>query len=474
MTHTLMPFQEHGARQLAASSRLMLAWDPGTGKTPTAVRACDKVKARRVLVFCPPIATTVWAKHFNDWSRTLYVIKVLTAEEALKPYLFFGDGLGVHIVPYSYAARDERIPKAAARLLPWDVVIIDEGHYLKNPEAKRTHAVYGKKIDLDESPCLAARHVWCLTGTPLLNHAAEFWTHLNALAPETITLGNRVMSQEHFLNRYCVGSATSFGFHVIGAKNKHELAERIRPFIDRKRMKDVLPEMPPLRIVEHSLPEDTPIDAGLRAELAKFMEELEPDTLGDDELLGAVQAGSVAFSTARRLIGLAKVEGIAAMVEDELEGGGGKIILFAHHRAVIEALSNRLSKWLPLVIHGGTPQRDRDRFIEGFQTTAGVRLIILAIEAAGEVITLTAASSVIIGEPSPVPAKNAQAIGRSRRMGQKHPVVAKFVLLPGTIDARLMTIAARKTRDIAEIIDADITPPTKPQTPAALFPEDRI
>ena len=125
---------------------------------------------------------------------------------------------------------------------------------------------------------------------------------------------------------------------------------------------------------------------------------------------------------------------------------------------MIDGLTLRLKRFSPLVIHGGTSLKAREIQIEQFQNDERRRLIILAIEAAGEVITLHASHNVILAEPSPVPAKNRQAIARAHRKGQRRPVLARFVLLPGTLDARLMAIVARKTRDIAQVVDAmDIT-----------------
>jgi SNF2 family DNA or RNA helicase len=77
---------------------------------------------------------------------------------------------------------------------------------------------------------------------------------------------------------------------------------------------------------------------------------------------------------------------------------------------------------------------------------------------------------VILAEPSPVPAKNHQAIARAHRKGQKSPVLARFVLLPGTLDEALMRIIARKTRDIAKIVDPDLV--TAEPTPATAFPPE--
>ena len=453
----LMPFQKEGAKLLAQSRRAMLVWDPGVGKTPTSVRACLLASVARILVFCPPIGTAVWRVHFETWSD-IQDIRVASVHDLDRPYGFV-NGWGVRIIPFSRARSSSTVIAAATAVGRWDVVIIDEAHYLKNSGAQRTQAVYGTKLDLKGSPLEHAKHIWCLTGTPLLNHPAEFWTHLHALAPDTIIapqLG--LMIESVFTDRFCVTQQTPYGVRIRGGRNTHELAQRIKPFVDRKRLKDVILDMPELRIVDYLLPADTPIEKSLRVELANAMSDLREqgfeDTVDDDALLAAVQAGGVAFSTVRRLIGRAKIEGVAELAADELDDAkDNKVIVFAHHREVIDGLAARLKHYSPLVIHGGTPMKAREIAIEQFQNDERRRLIILAIEAAGEVITLHAAHNVIVAEPSPVPAKNHQAIARAHRKGQRHPVLARFVLLPGTLDARLMAIVARKTRDIAKVVD---------------------
>jgi SWI/SNF-related matrix-associated actin-dependent regulator of chromatin subfamily A-like protein 1 len=458
MALELMPFQHDGANLLSTSKRAMLVWDAGVGKTPTAVRGAMKTAAYRILVICPPIAVSVWRTHFLDWSNYRDV-RIFDVTHASKPYSFMA-GNGVRIVPYSRVSIQGGIIEAAMRDI-WDVVILDECHYLKNPNAARTKHVYGDKIDLKGTPLASARHVWALSGTPVLNHAQEFWTHLHALRPDLIILPQLgVMDVDTFTERFCVTRTTNYGEpKIVGSKNTHELAERIKPFADRKRMRDVLKDMPPLRIVEHPLPADTFIEKSLRDELFVAMADLDDelyrgDPVTDDELLAALQASPVAFSTVRRLIGKAKVEGVANMVNDFLDDAEEeKLIVFAHHREVIRDLADRLKRHAPLVIKGDTNQKSRDAAIYAFQNDPKFRLIILAIDTAGEVITLHAAHNVFLMEPSPVPAKNHQAIARAYRNGQKYAVLAHFILLPGTLDARLMSIVARKTRDIARIVD---------------------
>jgi SWI/SNF-related matrix-associated actin-dependent regulator 1 of chromatin subfamily A len=457
MSFELMAFQAKGANLLATSHRAMLVWDAGVGKTPTTVRAAMKTGAVRILVFCPPIAVSVWRQHFVDWSN-IRDIRIFDATAAAKPYDFMA-GEGVRIVPFSRLAQSRSVIEAASRA-PFDVAIVDEAHYLKNPEAIRTQAIYGERLDLKGSPLATTPHVWCLSGTPILNHAAEFWTHLHALRPDLIVLPQLgAMDYDTFVDRFCVvARGGPRGLRIVGSRNTYELGQRLKPFIDRKKLRDVLPELPELRIVEHSLPADTAIERSLRVELAQAMAgatlDRNIDALDDDQLLGMVQSSMVAFSTVRRLIGRAKVEGVAELVSDFLEDNlDEKLIVFAHHREVIRDLAERLKAYAPLVITGETNARNREMVIGAFQANPKRRLIVLAIEAAGESITLHAAHNVVIAEMSPVPAKNHQAIARAHRNGQRNAVLARFVLLPGTLDARLVSIVARKTREIAQIVD---------------------
>jgi SWI/SNF-related matrix-associated actin-dependent regulator 1 of chromatin subfamily A len=475
-----MPFQETGAERLASTGRGFLMWEPGVGKTPTAVRACVKASARRILVFCPPIGVGVWRQHFEDWSN-IHDIRVMNALHALNPYHFM-NGYGVRIIPYSRARPGTAIIKATRATLEgqWDVVILDEAHYLKTVSAQRTRAIYGANTDLKGTPLEFAKHVWVLTGTPILNHPAEFWTHLRALSPEVIFFNSQlpVMTYDFFVGRYCVTRPTPYGVRIMGGRNAHELADRIRPIIDRKRIKDVLEDLPDLRIVEHPLPADTPVDPILRDALAEALTLVEADDLDlldDEQLLASIQAGGVSFSTVRRLIGRAKVAPAAEMIADMLDDAeDDKVIVFCHHREVIRDLADALKRFSPLVIHGGTLARLRDAQIAQFQGDPKSRLIILAIDTASEVITLHASHNVVLVEPSPVPERNKQAIGRAYRRGQKHPVLARFLLLPGTLDARLMSIIARKTRDISAVVDSDLVQPkisTGPSEAALAFPD---
>ena len=203
------------------------------------------------------------------------------------------------------------------------------------------------------------------------------------------------MTEEVFTDRFCVTQPTPYGVRIRGGRNTHELAERIKPFANRKRLKDVILDMPELRIVDYLLPADTPIDRSLRAELAQAMAELgleDIDQLDDDALLAAMQAGGVAFSTVRRLIGRAKIEGVSRTRRRRTgrrQGRQGDRVR-APPRSDRRAGRAPQALTRPWSFTAATPMKARDIAIDQFQNDDHRRLIILAIEAAGEVITLHA------------------------------------------------------------------------------------
>jgi len=125
---------------------------------------------------------------------------------------------------------------------------------------------------------------------------------------------------------------------------------------------------------------------------------------------------------------------------------GGKILIFAHHRSVVEGLcefldereartettAGRYSHSIGrgggdtyIKIDGRTPPTDRQALVGRFQNDPHTRVAVLAITAAGVAITLTAASTVWFAEMYWTPGSLVQAEDRAHRIGQIHPVHVK-------------------------------------------------
>lgn len=461
MADALFPYQVEGARWLADRRFALLADDPGLGKSAQSATACDILNARHVLVLGPAIARFTWEREFRKWSLFNRPACVVTSGSGLPP-------APAALTTCSYDLAAEPHVRAWLCSVRWDVVILDEVHYLKSPFAKRTVSVFG-----DDGIVRRAARVWALSGTPAPNHAGELWVLLRVF-------GRTNLSHDAFLQRYCEGRWERGEYRVTGTRTEciPELRALLAPIMLRRRKADVMTQLPPLRfgtVIVEPGPVDLELEftdyfipgfereAELRANIErqgrviedgmKLAGEANAGVRATLEFLKAM-AGRESSGLWRRFVGLQKVEPVAQLVKEEFEiGAYEKLVIFAWHRGVIEGLRTRLAAYKPVTLYGGTDAEKRERNIQKFQRDPKCRLFIGNIQAAGTNITLTAASDVLVVEPDWVPGNNAQAIMRCHRIGQTRPVLARFVALAGGADERISNVLRRKTRELSALFD---------------------
>lgn len=428
---TLYPYQVEGASFLAHQPTALLADDMGLGKSAQAITAAAAVGAKHIGVVCPASLRENWRREFN---------------------LFWMVEQGADFrMPMVYIESYDKIIRGAwENLARLDVLILDEAHYLKTKDTKRTLAVLGKKGLLH---LLKPKHVWCLTGTPTPNHPAELWPILYNLAPETIQIESKKpkpMAYWTFVNKYCKTVDNGFGTQIVGGKNMETLREKIAPFVLRRKKADVLKDLPGLRVSELPL-----YDKGALAALKKQIPE--------EELLSVVAAledhgadglARIAphVATLRRVTGMAKVAVCAEWAKDYLSQTRKKIVIFAHHKMVLDVLQEEFGIEAVRLDGSCTPEQ-RQSAVDKFQTNPLCRVFLGQLQAAGVGITLTAAEVCLIVEPSWVPSENEQAIMRIHRIGQENHCFAYFACLADSIDEKIVKVAARKADDIARLFD---------------------
>lgn len=412
----LFPYQVEGARFLATKGRALLADDMGLGKSAQAIAAADAVKAVTALVICP-------ASVIENWRREI-------ARFAKRECAWL-------VVSYDKAVRSP--PEGQ-----WDVLILDEAHYLKTRTAKRTKAIFGEKCDGAGGLVERARHVFLLTGTPTPNNPSEMWPMLRAVMPGAIAGASKPLSYWQFINRYCLLRDNGFGAEIVKGRNLSELRTRIAPYVLRRKKDDVLKDLPPIRFDQLFLEGDLK----LPAEMLRLLPELEAAL--DSEGVAGLAKVAPHVATLRRLTGLAKVAPAREWIKDWLEAGGKKLVVFAHHREVIDQLV-KASPHVWARITGDTV--DRQEQVDAFQREPDCRVFYGQIQAAGTGITLTAASDVLFVESSWVPAENEQAAMRVHRIGQRNACLVRFATLAGSIDEKIQRAVLRKTADILKLFN---------------------
>jgi len=451
------PFQAAGIAAASTRPATLFGDEMGLGKTIQAVGVVNVCGARSVLVICPASLRLNWARELRAWlvDRTLTVGVVEGCElpEA-----------DVVVINYERVAKAR--PQIDAR--QWDLLVVDEAHYLKNPKAQRTTAVLGKYEGI--APIAATRRVF-LTGTPVPNRPVELWPLVRALDPDG--LGR---SWKAFVTRYCAAHQTKYGWDVTGASNLAELQDRMRAsFLIRRLKADVLKELPAKTRQLLVLPQNGSAGAvkAERAVLAAHAAEVERLAVAvelakasdDDSAYEAAVAaladfGRVAFeeiSKARHETALAKVEAVVEHVAALLEDGR-KVVVFAHHKDVVAKLVEGLSPLCGVaVLTGDTALHARQAAVDAFQANPDVRVFVGTIAAAGVGLTLTASSSVVFAELDWVPGNLTQAEDRCHRIGQEESVLIQHLVLDGSIDQRLAETLVEKQDVIERALDREVT-----------------
>lgn len=420
----LFDFQRVGASWLSSRPHALLADEMGLGKTVQVVRACDRIDAKEILVVCPAVARTNWLREFEKWTLRC------------GPF---------HVRAVSY----EYVTENSANLKKTDVLVIDEVHYAKSLEAKRSQAIFGAGGLVHRTD-----RVWALSGTPAPNNASELWILLYTFGATSLSFGA-------FVQRFCLTVHTGFGngFKIVGTKKEFipELRELLRKIMLRRLKKDVLKDLPPLlysvTTVEPGFVSRTDFTEEDRRKLEVEVKALELKLNTSQEEISVLEALAQSVSTLRRYTGLQKVYPASEMIAGELECGLlDKVVIFAIHKKVIQKLFERLSEITDCaVVTGETLPKVRQSRIDQFQNSPHCRVFIGNIQAAGTNLTLTAAHQVVMVEQSWVPGENSQAAQRCHRIGQDKPVNVRFIALNNAMDERITQVLNRKSSELDQI-----------------------
>ena len=436
MTLQLRPYQKAAVEWIKPKKRALLALDMRLGKTAVTIQAAKELGFKKILIVCPSIARITWEREFKKWGSTLKT-RVLTKRVETP---FTHDE--VVICSFDYTTQRFNNLKETK----WDLLVVDESHYLKSVTAKRTSAVLSAQGLIHSTS-----RTWFLTGTPMPNHPFEMW-------PMLYTFGATKLTQDQFIAKFCTWYDFN-GRKVVNGTNIRaiaELKEIMAPIMLRQKIGDVISDLPEVQIeeleVEGSLKE---LPDELKEQFRKLSETM--DTAGyydADQQIKMLELVASSVSSLRRYCAIQKVEAITELVAEELNNKTyDKIIIFAVHREAVETLTKNLIQFNPAVVHGGISPALRQRNIDAFQNDPSCRVFIGNIQAANTNIDLSKANQVLFLEQSWVPGDNAQAIARAISMTKRNSIYVRVASLADTIDEKVQEILLRKTREIAALFN---------------------
>jgi SNF2 family DNA or RNA helicase len=237
------------------------------------------------------------------------------------------------------------------------------------------------------------------------------------------------------------------------------LAQRIRPFVLRRRKEDVAQELPPkTEIVEHLRLQ------GLQRDLYESVR-----VAADEFVRRALTKQGFAGSQISILDALLKLRQVCcdpylvkgrlmpAHMErvkldwlmttlPELVAEGRRVLVFSQFAQMLQLIEEALRQiGQPcLMLTGDTAPHHRGEVVERFQSEQ-CPILLISLKAGGVGLNLTAADTVIHVDPWWNPAVERQATDRAHRIGQDKPVFVYKLVIEGSIEDRIQTLQQRKS-----------------------------
>ncbi len=440
---TLRPYQEAGVGWLLLLARLRLgaclADDMGLGKTLQVLALLVMLKADGqggpALVVAPASLLGNWqaeAARFAPGLRVCVAHRSATEDAAL-PGRTQGDLAAVDVVLTTYAtlARDDEL-----RALQWRLCVLDEAQAIKNPGTRQTRAVKQLRADTRIA----------MTGTPVENRLSDLWSLMD------------------FLNPGLLGSNKAFGKHVKRMATAPDgyapLRALIAPYLLRRRKTD--------KGVIADLPDKTEMRAfcGLsKLQAALYMKSVQALAEALQSADGMARRGLILAALMRfkqicnhpsQWLGdgawkpsdSGKFQRLGELAQT-VASRGDKMLVFTQFRQTIpplQAFLQAIFGTAGLVIHGGTPIRQRTERVKRFGGDANAGFFILSLKAGGTGLNLTAASHVVHFDRWWNPAVEDQATDRAYRIGQKRNVLVHKLVCRGTVEERIDELIADKRK----------------------------
>lgn len=404
MKSPLRSYQEFGCKFILNQKRVLLGDEMGLGKTVQAVGAMAHLKAegkRKFMVVCP-VSVLI------NWKREILLHSELTVTDIYgsdreQEYREWQQKGGVGITTYETISRlDFGMPEL-------DMLVVDEAHYIKNPEANRTKAFISLMTNADD--------ILLMTGTPLENKVDEMKTLIGYLQPE---IAAKVSA-------------------IKNIANAEQFREDVAPVYLRRTRDAVLKEL--------------------------------PDKLEKQEWCAMGEAEKDAYVEALKSGNYMKVRQVSWNVEDLKDSGKAKrlleiceaarlenrkIVIFSYFIDTLRKVSSFLGERCKGVIDGSVPAAERQHLIDEFVNAEAGSTLVCQIVAGGVGLNIQSASVVILCEPQWKPSTENQAISRVYRMGQAQSVSVHRLLTVESVDEEILQVLQKKTEIFNEFADESV------------------
>jgi SWI/SNF-related matrix-associated actin-dependent regulator 1 of chromatin subfamily A len=418
--------QKEAIQKLVENKKFILADDMGLGKTTSTIIAALESGSKKVLIICPATLKINWKREIENYSdKSVYIAEGKN----------FSTEHDFVIINYDIIKNfHDTKKKGESQILDanFDLVVVDEAHYIKNATAQRTKLINDivKKVD----------RIWLLTGTPMTSRPIDYF---NLLSLIDSPVAKNWMA---YAIRYCQGYQFNVGgrkvWNVMGASNLEELRDRTLGLTLRRLKEDVL-DLPDKII--------TPVYLRLKS---KLYEEVMGDYYnwyeGNPEESKSLTVQFTKLTKVRQIIADEKIAQTIELAENIIEQNK-KVIIFCNFTDSLNKIVEHFGK-AAVKVDGSMSKPERQHSVDSFQESDKIKVFVGNIKAAGVGLTLTAAEAVIMNDLSFLPSDHAQAEDRAYRYGQKNNVLVYYPIFENTIEGIIYDILNNKKQVIATVM----------------------
>ncbi|XP_057466317.1 protein CHROMATIN REMODELING 4-like isoform X2 [Actinidia eriantha] len=440
------------------SKNVILADEMGLGKTVSACAFMStlyfefKVKLP-CLVLVPLSTMPNWMAEFASWAPHLNVVEYhgcAKARAIVRQHEWHANdpcGLNKKTTSYKFNVLLTTYEMILAdsshlRAVPWEVLVVDEGHRLKNSSSKLFSLLN----------TISFQHRVLLTGTPLQNNIGEMYNLLNFLQPASFP---SLSSFEEKFN------------DLTTAEKVDELKKLVAPHMLRRLKKDAMQNIPPK--TERMVPVDlSSIQAEYyRAMLTKNYQILRNIGKGvaQQSMLNIVMqlrkvcnhpylipgtepdSGSAEFLHEMRIKASAKLTLLHSMLK-LLCKDGHRVLIFSQMTKLLDILEDYLNiEFGPKTferVDGSVSVADRQTAIARFNQDSSKFVFLLSTRSCGLGINLATADTVIIYDSDFNPHADIQAMNRAHRIGQSKRLLVYRLVVRASVEERILQLAKKK------------------------------
>ncbi|KAK5116477.1 hypothetical protein LTR62_008026 [Meristemomyces frigidus] len=430
----------------------------------------DAPVVKKALIVCPVTLISNWRKEFTKWlGMTTLGIFVADGDKKMRLSDFtMGKSYSVMIIGYEKLRMVQEDLKKGGGI---DIVICDEGHRLKTANNKAASAIRALNTE---------RRV-ILSGTPIQNDLAEFYTMVDFVNPGLLNKYN-VFKREFeapILRSRQPGASTED--IEKGEARGTELVTITSMFILRRTAELLSQYLPPKTeyvvlcrptkaqkdaykaIIESPTFNAALGSAAISLELINVLKKvcnspsllLQKDGKGEDitkpELLECIPRGIL------KIPGGGKLQVLDSLLHRIHADTQEKIVLVSNYTSTLDVIAKLLSamSYTYLRLDGSTPTNKRQPLVDKFNRAPVTEtfVFLLSAKAGGVGLNLIGASRLILFDIDWNPATDLQAMARVHRDGQKRPCFIYRMLTQGALDEKIFQRQVSKTGLADSIVD---------------------